>query len=194
MFIFGNCFTFVTRKKYILTMNSKLVISRPLTYLSRDHCGLTVESWFVYFRLLIAAATGCLTIAPAIVMLQVQQQPPGQSAKRYRTGPCEDMLPTFSLLLKIVLSFLVPDLLMYTPNTHTHHTHTHHTTHTHTHTHTYTRTHAHTLWQPCSRSPIFWPPSYLLTQWFSNLLCIKSTWVVCVKTDCWPLEFLIQQI
>ena len=143
MFIFGNCFTFVTRKIYILTMNSKLVISRPLTYLSRDHCGLTVESWFVYFRLLIAAATGCLTIAPAIVMLQVQQQPPGQSAKRYRTGPCEDMLPTFSLLLKIVLSFLVPDLLMYTPNTHTHHTHTHTPHHTHTHTHTHTHIHAH---------------------------------------------------
>ena len=104
-------------------MNSKL-ISRPLAHLSEDHCGLTVESWFVYFRLLIAAATGCLTIAPAIVMLQVQQQPPGQSAKRYRTGPCEDTLPTFSLLLKIVLSFLVPALLMYTLNTHTH-THTH---------------------------------------------------------------------
>ena len=106
-------------------MNSKL-ISRPLAHLSGDHCGLTVESWFVYFRLLIAVATGCLTIAPATVMLQVQQQPPGQSAKRYQTGPCENMLPTFSLLLKIVLSFLVPALLMYTPNTYTHtHAHTH---------------------------------------------------------------------
>ena len=67
----------------MLTMNSKLVISSPLGHLSGDHCWLTVESWFVYFRWLIVAACGCLTIALAIMMLQVQQQPQGQSAKRY---------------------------------------------------------------------------------------------------------------
>lgn len=118
------------------------------------HCQWTAESWFVCFRLLIATATGCLTIALAITMFQAQPQPQGQPAKRYWAEQCEDNLPhALSQWLEKdtikVLSYLVPVLL----------------------THTYTNTHTHI----CSLSVILhvlttWLPIY---QWFSNLTMQK---------------------
>ena len=161
MFIFGSCFTFVTRKKNTLTMNSKL-ISRPFSSFWGPlwvDCGVMVCVFQIADRSCNRMSYYCSSNSEA---------PSSTTAPR----PVSKKVPNRAvwgyvahLLTVIKNSTLLP--CSCPSNVHTEHTHTH------------THTHTHKLWQPCSRSPVFWPPNYLLTQWFSNLLCVRSTWVVC---------------